>query len=163
MCEQSPAEKRLLIGVGALLVLLFLAQPAWRGLSRASEIETYAIAATEFEAKLQAQNARYKVGDDEGVPVVRPPPGDVYVAAGRWRFLPVLELQPGQSYRFHVASEDILHGVVIGGKEALLVPGRAAILPVTTAEPGRFSMVCSEYCGLEHNKMRHWVTVIAAP
>ena len=163
MCEQSPAEKKLLLGVGALLVLLFLAQPAWRGLSRASEIETYAIAASEFETKLQAQNSRYKVGDEEGVPVVRPPPGDIYVAAGRWRFLPVLELQPGQSYRFHVASEDILHGVVIGGKEALLVPGRAAILPVTTAEPGKFSMVCSEYCGLEHNKMRHWVTVIASP
>ncbi len=163
MCEHSPGERKLLLGVGALLALLFLAQPAWRGLARATEIQTYAIAAAEFEAKLAAQTARYKVGDEEGVPVVRPPPGDVYVAAGRWRFLPVLELQPHQSYRFHVASEDSLHGVVIGGKEALLVPGRAAIMPVTTAEPGKVSMVCSEYCGLEHNKMRHWVTVIAAP
>ncbi len=169
MCEHSPCaafppgERKLLIGVGALLVLLFLAQPAWRGLARAGEIETYAIAAPEFDAKLEAQIARYKVGDDEGVPVVRPPPGDVYVSAGRWRFRPVLELQPGQSYRLHVASEDILHGVVIGGKEALLAPGRAAIMPVTTGEPGKFTMVCSEYCGLEHNKMRHWVTVIAAP
>ena len=54
MCEQSPAEKKLLIGVGALLALLFLAQPAWRGLSRASEIETYAIAAGDFEAKLNS-------------------------------------------------------------------------------------------------------------
>ena len=163
MCEHSPCEKKLLILVGALLALLFAAQPAWRGLARASEIETYAIAADAFQAKLDAQNTRYKVGDDEGVPVVRPPPGDIYVAAGRWRFLPILELQAGQNYRFHVASEDILHGVVIGGKEALLVPGQAAIMPVTTTEPGRFSMVCSEYCGLEHNKMRHWVTVIASP
>ena len=163
MCEQSSCDKKLLYGVGAVLALLFLAQPAWRGLARATEIETYAITETEFAAKLQAQNTRYKVGDADGVPVVRPPPGDVYVAAGRWRFLPVLELEAGQSYRFHVASEDILHGVVIGGKEALLTPGRAAIMPVSAGEAGRFAMVCSEYCGLEHNKMRHWVNVIAKP
>ncbi len=163
MCEHSPYERKLLIGVGALLGLLFLAQPAWRGLTRASEIQTTPIASSEFETKLAEQNARFKVGEEDGVPVVRPPPGDVFIAAGRWRFLPVLELQPHQSYRFLVASEDILHGVVIGGKEALLVPGQAAIMPVTTSEPGKFSMVCSEYCGLEHNKMRHWVTVIAAP
>ena len=54
----------------ALLAVLFLAQPAWRGLTRASEIETYAIAASEFDAKLEAQNARYKVGDDDGVMVL---------------------------------------------------------------------------------------------
>ncbi len=162
--ETKPGcERRLLVGVGAILVVLFLAQPAWRGLSRAKAVQTYAIAAAAFDAKLEAQNARYRVGDEDGVPVVRPPPGDVYVAAGRWRFLPVLELQAGQAYRFHVASEDILHGVVIGGVEALLVPGQAAIMPVKTGEAGKFSMVCSEYCGLEHNKMRHWVTVIAAP
>ena len=156
-------DRRLLIGVGALLALLFLAQPAWRGLARAHEVATYAIAEADFMAKVDDQNARYKVGDEDGMPVVRPPPGDVYVAAGRWRFLPVLQLEAGQSYRFHVSSQDIMHGVVIGGKEALVMPGLAAVLPVTAGEPGRFTMVCSEYCGLDHNKMRHWVTVIAKP
>ncbi|MEI6559164.1 MAG: quinol oxidase [Rhodospirillaceae bacterium] len=157
------SERNTLIAFGALLALLFLAQPAWRGLSRASEVESYAIATAAFDAKVEAGIARYRIGDEDGVPVVRPPPGDVYVSAGRWRFRPVLELEAGRSYRLHIATEDILHGVVIGGKEALLAPGQAAILPVTTGEPGRFTMVCSEYCGLEHNKMRHWVTVIAKP
>ena len=66
-------DRRLLIGVGALLALLFLAQPAWRGLARAHEVATYAIAEADFMAKVDDQNARYKVGDEDGMPVVRPP------------------------------------------------------------------------------------------
>lgn len=151
------ADPRLAIAAGTLAVL-FAAMPAWRGLERA-RFETHPVAAADFEAKVAAGIARDRVGEEDGVPVIRPPPGDVWVAAARWRFEPHLELTAGRSYRLHLASRDILHGAVIAGKEALLVPGTEAVLEVTPAEAGKITLVCSEYCGLEHNKMRQWVTV----
>jgi cytochrome c oxidase subunit 2 len=158
----GPSGKAALIGVGALLAVTFLAMPAWRGVPQAA-FESEAVDADAFEASIDAMVARYGVGEEDGVPVVRPPAGDVYLAAERWRFRPLLELRAGQSYRIHVASRDILHGVVIDGHEALLVPGQAAVLRVTPAEPGRMSVVCSEYCGQEHNKMRVWMTILGNP
>jgi cytochrome c oxidase subunit 2 len=151
-----------LIALAAVMALAFVAMPAWRGMPGAV-VDSYAIDEAAFEAKLDAMVERWRVGEDEGVPIVRPPPGDIYLAAERWRFRPLLELQAGGSYRIHVASRDILHGVVIGGREALLAPGQAAVLTVTPAEPGKITVVCSEYCGLEHNKMRNWVVVVAKP
>jgi len=156
------SERSLLIAAGAVLALLFAAMPAWRGLERA-RFESHPVAAAEFEAKVAAMVGRDKVGEEDGVAVVRPPPGDVYVTAERWRFSPILQLAPSQRYRIHVASRDVLHGVVVAGQEALLVPGHEAVLTLTTPAEGRFTMVCSEYCGLEHNKMRHWVTVVDKP
>ncbi len=162
MTERTATGKGALIGVGAVLIALFLAMPAWRGLPQAA-FESEAVDDPAFEAEVDAMVARYGVGEEEGVPVVRPPPGDIYLTAQRWRFWPNLELQAGAAYRIHVASRDIIHGVVIGGHEALLVPGRAAVLSVTPAEPGRITLVCSEYCGIEHNKMRTWMTVLGTP
>jgi len=154
------AERLPVIGVGALLVLAFLAMPAWRGVPQAT-FESEAIGTAAFNASLDAMVARFRVGETEdGLPIVRPPPGDVYLAAERWHFRPVLELEAGQSYRLHVASEDILHGMVLDCHEALLVPGRAVLLTLTPAGPGSMSLVCSEYCGLEHNKMRSAITVL---
>jgi cytochrome c oxidase subunit 2 len=160
--ESRPGERRLLVALAVVLGLAFVAMPAWRGASRGAG-ESAAVNPAAFEAQVDAMVARYRVGDEDGLPVVRPPPGDVYLVAERWHFRPLLELEAGQSYRLHVASEDILHGVVSAGQEALLAPGRAVVLTVTPTEPGKMAVVCSEYCGLEHNKMRNWVTVIAKP
>ena len=162
MAESRRVERGAVAFVGAVLLLAFVGMPAWWGLKRAS-FEAYEIKASDFEAKLDGMVTRYRVGEEDGVPVVRPPAGDVYVVAERWRFRPMLELTVGETYRIHVASLDILHGVVIGGREALVAPGKAAVLTLTAGAPGRMTMVCSEYCGLEHNKMRTWITVAAKP
>ncbi len=160
MRSRCLVERILAVAVGVLLVLAFVAMPAWRGVLQAA-FESEAVDDAAFEASLEAMVARYRVGEAaDGVPIVRPPPGDVYIAAGRWRFRPDLELQAGQTYRLHVTSQDILHGMVIEGHEALLVPGRAALLTVTPTGPGPISLVCSEYCGLEHNKMRSLITIV---
>lgn len=151
-------ERVTLAVVAVALTLLFLAMPAWRGVERA-RFESHPATLAEFDAKVAAMVTRDQIGEEDGVPVVRPAPGDVYLTAERWRFQPILELKAGQAYRLHVLSRDILHGAVIDGREALLAPGVEAVLPVTPTEPGRIALVCSEYCGLEHNKMRHWVTI----
>ena len=160
MTDRCLWERMLVGGTAVLLVAAFVAMPAWRGMPQAA-FESETVDATRFNASYDAMVAHYKVGEtDDGLPIVRPPPGDVYIAAERWRFRPLLELQAGQSYRLHVASQDILHGLVVDGHEALLVPGQAALLTITPTEPGTMSMVCSEYCGLEHNKMRSLITVL---
>ncbi|CAK0740568.1 Cytochrome oxidase subunit II copper A binding domain-containing protein [uncultured Gammaproteobacteria bacterium] len=156
------AEVLAVLVLAVVIAGLFVAMPVWRGgagLSYAS----YTISPTEFEAKVAAMVARYRVGEDKGEPVVHPPPGDVYLVAERWRFRPQLELEAGQSYRLHISSPDILHGVVVAGAEALVVPGRAAVLPLTPAKAGQIAMQCSEYCGLSHSKMLAWLTVVDKP
>jgi len=160
MPDPSPLEKGLLVGVSALLTVLFLAMPAWRGMPQAAAVASYPIAADAFDARLTAMITRFQVGEQGDLPVVRPPPGDVYLTAERWRFTPALELEAGGSYRLHVSSRDTMHGVVIAGREALLTPGTAAVLPLTAGGPGPVPTVCSEYCGLEHNKMKGAITVV---
>ncbi|CAK0747672.1 Cytochrome c oxidase subunit II [Azospirillaceae bacterium] len=150
------------IGLAVVSAVFLAAMPAWRGMPRA-KFQEYLIAQPDFDARLNEMIVKHQVGEEEGVPVVRPPPGDVYLAAERWRFRPIIELQAGKDYRIHVSGYDILHGVVIAGQEALLSPGRAAVLSVTAPQQGRVSVQCSEYCGLEHNKMRNWMNVVETP
>ncbi len=53
----------------------------------------------------------YKVGEENGIPLVAPPPGsDVYLLAQMWRWYPALELEEGVSYILHLSSLDVNHG-----------------------------------------------------
>src|SRR5690242_9552398 len=94
----------------AAVVVLFAAMPAWRGYSP-PPVASYAMTADAFEAKVDAQVKAHATGETlaDGIPVIRPPAGDVYVLARRWSFWPVVELEEGKAYRLHVASVDILH------------------------------------------------------
>lgn len=160
MAEKADWDRLLLPALAVLLGVMFLAMPVWRGQPRESG-ERYAIGDQEFMARVETMIRTSPLGVEDGQPVLRPPPGDVYVTATRWSFAPALELVAGQSYRLHVASRDSLHGLVIDGRETLLLPGTASVLTLTPAAPGRIALQCSEYCGLEHNKMRSWITVTA--
>ena len=140
---------------------LFLAMPQWRVLGEAPE--TYPIALDAFEAKVDAMIAAHATGrEEEGIPVVRPAGGDIFLVARRWSFTPILELEAGQTYRIHATSADILHGLAFGGNEVLLMPGQASVLEVRPVRSGRMPMQCSEFCGAEHNGMRQLVDVAPA-
>lgn len=144
----------------AAIAALFTALPAWRARPPVTA-ERYAIAAADFAALVEAQVAAHATGEmvGDGIPVVRPPPGDVYVLAQRWQFRPMLELQAGERYRLHVASVDVLHGFALDDIDLLLVAGEAQMVPLVATLGRPLVMQCSEYCGLGHNLMKSLLRV----
>lgn len=160
--RRGAGERLVWWGLLAVFIALFAAMPAWRGYTPAA-VATYAIPPEAFADKVEAMVAAHATGEvvAEGIPVVRPPEGDVYVLARRWEFYPVVELVEGKSYRLHVASVDILHGFHLSAeRDFLLTPGLAHSFAVTPAAGDRLIMQCSEYCGLQHNRMKATVRIL---
>lgn len=162
-----------LVVVAAAIAGLMAAMPAWRGYPPPVGVETYAMAPEAFADKVDAMVAAHATGETvverdhkgnpvgEPIPVVRPPGGDVYVLAKRWSFWPILELEPGTSYRLHVASIDILHGFHLSDDlDFLLVPGEAHAFQLRPMDGERLVMQCSEYCGIQHNRMKATLRVL---
>lgn len=118
--------------------------------------ETYKVVPQNFSAKAEAMVAQYKVRDEVGVPVVRPPPGsDVYLVARIWSWWPILELEKGQSYRIHMSAMDYQHGFSLQPVNINIQvhPGYEHVLMLTPTQSGKFGIVCNEYCGFGHHLM----------
>jgi cytochrome c oxidase subunit 2 len=93
---------------------------------------------------------------DQKIPVVKPPAGsDVYLIARLWQWWPMLELEAGQTYRLHLMSMDWLHGFSLQPENINIQvhPGYEHILTVQPTKAGTFSIICNEYCGINHHTM----------
>jgi cytochrome c oxidase subunit 2 len=145
----------------AATLVLFAAMPAWRVARDGGN--SYAAHADLFIENVESQVAAFKTGaEEDGIPVIHPPAGDVFLSARRWSWYPVLELEVGKTYRLHVASADIQHGLhlEIDGAHRLLPPGTVRVIDLTPSKAGRFAIVCSDFCGIQHNKMSGFMTVV---
>ena len=100
--------------------------------------------------------ADYQVGQEQGIPVVAPPPGsDVYLVARMWQWYPVVKLQEGANYTLHLSSSDLNHGFSLFplNINVQVVPGYDYGLRVTPNEAGDFRIICNEFCGIGHHLM----------
>jgi cytochrome c oxidase subunit 2 len=125
--------------------------------------ETYRIQPDAYVEKVEAFAERYQVGEEEGVPVVRPPAGeDVYILARLWEFWPILELKKGQSYRIHLSSADWMHGFSLQPTNINISihPGYEHVINLTPTDTGDFGIICNEYCGIGHHTMTGRIRVI---
>jgi cytochrome c oxidase subunit 2 len=110
--------------------------------------------------------AKYKVREEGGdlkIPVVHPPAGaDVYLIAQLWRWYPILELEAGKSYRVHLMSMDWLHGFSLQPENINIQvhPGYEHVVTVTPTSPGTYSIICNEYCGINHHTMASRLYVV---
>lgn len=151
------------LGAGVLAaasLILLLAWPGWR-LSDAPPVDAYMQAPDAFLAAAEAYAAAHAVGERDGMPLVRPPPGAaVPVLARRFQFWPALQLQAGQTYRLHVATVDTVHSVVVQGRELALLPGQVRVVDVTPEAGTPPALQCGEYCGLGHTRMRAGIEVV---
>jgi cytochrome c oxidase subunit 2 len=147
------SDRRLALALLILGAALFLLLPSWR---RGDPGDRYALPAAQFQAKIAAQEAFATGRSESGQPIVRPPEGDIYLLARRWEWSPILELEAGKSYRLHVGTEDIGHGfhLTLGQIDRLLAPGWIEMIPIAPKAPGGFAVICSDYCGGEHNAMQ---------
>jgi cytochrome c oxidase subunit 2 len=76
--------------------------------------------------------------------------------------------QAGQPVVFHVRSADVNHGFAVYDEKMNLVaqtqamPGYVNKLAYTFKQPGTYHILCLEYCGMSHTRMRAEFHVTAA-
>ena len=138
-------------------VFMFLFMIAWHFIGEQNlSTETYRTTPAAYEEKVTAFADKYTVGDELGVPIVRPPAGeDVFLLARLWEWWPILELKRGQSYRLHLSSADWQHGFSLQPTNINIQvhPGYEHIINLTPTEVGEFGIACNEYCGIGHHTM----------
>jgi cytochrome c oxidase subunit 2 len=126
--------------------------------------EAYRIDPSVYEARVEEFAKKYKVREDKGVPVVRAPAGsDVYILGRLWQWWPVLQLEAGKSYRFHISSLDYQHGFSLQPVNINIQvhPGYEHVLTLTPTEAGEFGIICNEFCGIGHHLMAGKIYVTA--
>ena len=148
----------------AWCMVLFAMMPLWhwKGGQNPSGIRARVEPAA-FEARVQEFIAEYQVGEDNGFPVVEPPVGsDIYLLGRMWNWTPVLKLQRGAEYTLHLSSLDVNHGFALYpiNVNFQVVPGYDYGLRITPTEAGEFSVVCNEFCGVNHHNMLGKVIVV---
>lgn len=84
---------------------------------------------------------------------------DVSIHARSWGFAPrVIHVEPGDTVRFRVVSDDIKHGFAINelGLNLQLAADREVRSPdiKIALRPGRYTIHCSTFCGLGHSTMK---------
>ena len=162
-----PVGKQELVWIGIALVwclFMFFMMPYWHlyGKQNLSN-EAYQTTPAKFQARVDAMVEQFKVGEEAGMPVVRPPAGsDVYMLGRLWQWYPILELQKDQSYRLHLSSMDWQHGFSLQPVNINLqiVPGYEMVLTVTPDQAGEFAVVCNEFCGIGHHTMLGKISVM---
>ena len=92
-------------------------------------------------------------------------PRIIEVTAKRFAFEPAeIQVAVGEPVRLMVRSADGVHGLEIKKvKVNKMIPrgGEPVVIDFTAKEAGRFPILCSEYCGDEHDNMRGMLVVVA--
>ncbi len=138
-------------------LIMSLMMPYWHFKGKQNSTgESYDVTPEAFSARVDRFVATHKVGEDNGFPVVEPPPGgDAYMLGRMWNWYPVLKLKQGQSYRLHLSSMDLQHGFSLLpiNMNFHVLPGYDHVLTLTPTETGEFQVVCNEFCGIGHHLM----------
>ncbi|MCF6224693.1 MAG: hypothetical protein L3J22_00090 [Xanthomonadales bacterium] len=157
---KSPIGKDEIIWIGIALVwclIMFFMMPYWHVYGKQNlSNEAYQTTPKKFQASVDAFVEKYKIGEEGGIPIVKPPAGsDVYLAGRLWQWYPILELEKDQTYRLHLSSLDWNHGFSLQPVNINLqvLPGYEMVISLTPNQAGEFGIVCNEYCGIGHHSM----------
>lgn len=100
--------------------------------------------------------------DEPGVRQTGPNQYEVVLLGFAWAFQPnEIRVPAGSEVTFIATSTDVLHGIHVEGTRVnmMLIPGQVARNTYTFRTPGRFLMVCHEFCGSGHHIMAGEVIV----
>ena len=156
----KPAHRTEKIWVAIAFVwcmVLFAMMPLWhwKGGQNPSGVRTR-VDPQAFYARTVQFATQYKVGQDRGVPIVKPPPGaDVYLVALAYQWYPILQLEQGKEYMLHLSALDVNHGFSLYPLNVnfAVAPTFDYALRVTPTAAGDFRIVCNEFCGIGHHTM----------
>jgi len=87
---------------------------------------------------------------------------EVVIVAAMWSFDPnEISVPAGKPVTFRLTSPDVIHGFEIAGTNVntMVVPGYVSQLTTTFDHPGKYLIVCHEYCGVGHHMMSGKITV----
>ncbi len=150
-------EKNWLTVAFVWCVFLTVMMPLWYFYGKQNvPTETYRVTREQYAAKVNEFVTQYQVGDENGIPVVAPPPGsDVFLRASTWQWYPILQLEKGQTYRLHISSMDLQHGFSLQPVNINLqvIPGYDYVATIVPTSTGEFTIVCNEFCNLGHHTM----------
>jgi len=138
-------------------MVLFAMMPFWhlKGGQNPSGVR-HTVDPQAFMARTQEFINSYQVGTEGGIPVVEPPAGsDIYLIGRLWQWWPILELERGQSYRFHISSLDWQHGFSLQPVNINIQvhPGYEHVITLTPTQAGEYGIICNEFCGIGHHMM----------
>ncbi|MFC1664220.1 cytochrome C oxidase subunit II [Pseudomonadota bacterium] len=157
---KMPVGRQELVWIAISLVwclIMFLMMPYWHVYGKQNlSTEAYQTTPAKFGAKVKEMVDKYKVRDEKGIPVVKPPAGsDIYMLGRLWQWYPILELEKDKSYRLHLSSMDWQHGFSLQpiNVNLQIVPGYEMVLKITPDQAGEYGVVCNEYCGIGHHSM----------
>jgi cytochrome c oxidase subunit 2 len=106
----------------------------------------------------------------------RTPPAnalDVYVTGKQWMWkfaypdgpgeVNVLHVPAGRPVRLLITSRDVIHSFFVPEFRLKMdaLPGRYTETWFEAVRPGRYQVLCAEYCGLDHSHMRAEVVALA--
>lgn len=156
----KPAHRAEKIWVGiafAWCMVLFAMMPIMhaRGGQNVSGVR-HTVEPAAFQQRLNEFVEQYRVGEENGYPVVAPPPGShVYLQATMWAWTPILKLEKDAEYTLHISALDVNHGFSLLPMNVNLqvIPGYDYGLRVTPTMAGDFRIVCNEFCGIGHHMM----------
>jgi cytochrome c oxidase subunit II len=140
-------------------LVMFFMMPYWHLYGKQNlSAETYRTTPETFSKKTQAMVDQYKVREetDQKIAVVHPPEGgDVYLIARLWQWWPILELEKGKTYRLHLTSMDYQHGFSLQPENINIqvLPGYEHVIKITPNRAGTYSIICNEFCGINHHTM----------
>jgi cytochrome c oxidase subunit 2 len=147
-------------------LVMFFMMPYWHiyGKQNLSN-EAYRTTPELYTKKAQDMVDKYTVRTEteQKIPVVHPPAGsDVYLIARLWQWWPLLELEEGQTYRLHISSMDWLHGFSLQPENINIEvhPNYEHVITLTPTHAGAYSIVCNEYCGINHHTMSSKLYVV---
>lgn len=118
--------------------------------------------------------AFWVVGFRDYVRLETPPAGvlDVYVVAKQWMWkfshpdgrdeLSVLTVPANRPVRLIMTSRDVIHSFYVPAFRIKqdVVPGRYTTVWFEAVKPGRFEILCAEFCGASHSLMRAEVVAL---
>jgi cytochrome c oxidase subunit 2 len=66
-----------------------------------------------------------------------------------------IEVPLGSQVTFYITSADVMHGFMVPetGLNTMVTPGWVSAVTHTFRHPGKFLIVCNEYCGSQHQIM----------
>ncbi len=140
-------------------LIMFFMMPYWHVYGKQNlSNEAYRTTPEVYTKKTQEMVDKYTVRKEtaQEIPVVHPPAGsDVYLIARLWQWWPILELEAGKTYRLHIMSMDWLHGFSLQPENINIEvhPGYEHLLKVTPTNAGTYSIICNEFCGINHHTM----------
>ena len=157
-------EKLWLVIVVLWAVTMFvMMQLIWPAIGEQhANIESYRVDPATFVEQTEAFIVEHQVDEYLGVPVIAPPPGDVFLLASRFAFRPVVRLERGKEYRFLISSPDVQHGFSLqpGNINFQVLPGYITGIKLAAENSGDYTLICNEYCGNGHHLMLGRIEVV---